>query len=63
MSRKASDIDEPHILLDRALYRTTRLLDRLEGKDDPIAFVRLMAGHNKTDLRRALQLLGAEPGD
>jgi hypothetical protein len=43
--------------VDRALYRTVRLLEKLEEKNDPVAFVRLMAGHNKADLQRALELL------
>lgn len=59
MSLKASDIDDPRVLLDRVAYRTDRLLDRLDDKDDPVAFVRLMAGHNRTDLRRALELIDA----
>jgi hypothetical protein len=59
MSLKASDIDNPRVLIERVAYRTERLLDRLDDKDDPVAFVRLMAGHNKTDLRRALALIDA----
>lgn len=57
MNLKASEIDDPTSLVDRALYRTIRLLDKLDEKDDPVGFVRLMAGHNKTDLKRALELL------
>jgi hypothetical protein len=62
MSLKASEIDEPRVLIERVTYRTERLLDRLDDKDDPVAFVRLMAGHNKTDLRRALDLIDADDG-
>jgi hypothetical protein len=36
------------------------MLDRLSDKDDPVAFVRLMAGHNRTDLRRLAELLGCD---
>jgi hypothetical protein len=60
MSLKASEISDPRVLVDRVAYRTERLLDRLDDKDDPVAFVRLMAGHNKSDLRRALELLDRE---
>lgn len=59
MSLKASDIDDPMTLIDRVAYRTSRLLDRIDQKDDPAAFVRLMAGHDRTDLRRALELMAA----
>ncbi len=57
MSAKASEIDDPLMLVERVAYRTDRLLDKLSEKDDPVAFVRLMAGHNRTDLRRALELM------
>lgn len=57
LTSRASEIDDPRVLVDRAAYRTSRLLDRLDEKDDPVAFVRLMAGHNKTDLSRALELM------
>lgn len=57
MNAKASEITNPKELIERVAYRTERLLDKLGEKDDPVAFVRLMAGHNKTDLGRALQLL------
>jgi hypothetical protein len=54
-----SEISDPIVLIERAACRTRRLLDRLDEKDDPVAFVRLMAGHNKTDLARALELMTA----
>jgi hypothetical protein len=57
MSAKASEVTDPVVLVERAAYRTQRLLDRLDQKDDPVAFVRLMAGHNKSDLARALVLM------
>lgn len=60
MNLKASEIEDPAELVARVLYRTERLLDKLGEKDDPVAFVRLMAGHNKTDLRRAHTLLQAQ---
>jgi hypothetical protein len=44
-------------MLERMIYRNARMLDRLGDKDDPVAFVRLMAGHNRTDLRRLAALL------
>lgn len=58
MSAKASEVDDPRELLERIVYRNARMLDRLDQKDDPVAFVRLMAGHNRTDLRRLAALLG-----
>lgn len=58
MSLKASEINDPRELIERVAYRTERLLNRLGEKDDPVAFVRLMAGYTKTDLRRALELMG-----
>jgi hypothetical protein len=63
MNAKASEIIEPRILIDRVAYRNERLLEKLAEKEDPVAFVRIMAGYNKTDLNRALRLLpvsGAE---
>ena len=57
MSAKASDLDDPSEMLERIIYRNARMLDRLGNKNDPVAFVRLMAGHNRTDLRRLAQLL------
>jgi hypothetical protein len=58
MNAKAAEIDDPGEMLERIAYRNARLLDRLAEKDDPVAFVRLMAGHNRTDLRRLAELLG-----
>ena len=45
-------------MLERIVYRNARMLDRLGEKEDPVAFIRLMAGHNRTDLRRLAELLG-----
>ncbi|HEU4658486.1 MAG TPA: hypothetical protein VFR97_13215 [Capillimicrobium sp.] len=36
------------------------MLDRLGEKDDPVGFVRLMAGHNRTDLRRLAELMSCD---
>jgi hypothetical protein len=58
MSSKAGDIANPHEMLERIIYRNARMLDRLADKNDPVGFVRLMAGHNRTDLRRLAYLLG-----
>jgi hypothetical protein len=58
MSSKASEIEDPCEMLERIVYRNARMLDRLGEKDDPVAFVRLMAGHSRTDLRRLAELLG-----
>jgi hypothetical protein len=60
MSAKAANIDDPCEMVERIVYRNARMLDRLEAKDDPVAFVRLMAGHNRTDLRRLAQLMGCD---
>lgn len=60
MSAKAAEIDDSCELLERVVYRNARMLDRLSDKDDPVAFVRLMAGHNRTDLRRLAELLGCD---
>jgi hypothetical protein len=57
MSAKAADLNDPCEMLERIIYRNARMLDRLDEKDDPVAFVRLMAGHNRTDLRRLAELL------
>lgn len=58
MSAKVADIDDPGEILERIVYRNARMLDRLGDKNDPVAFVRLMGGHNRTDLRRLAELLG-----
>jgi hypothetical protein len=57
MSSKASEIDDATELVKRIAYRNARMLDRLSDKDDPVAFVRLMAGHNRSDLRRLGEIL------
>jgi hypothetical protein len=57
MNAKAADLTEPTELLERVIYRNARMLDRLSDKEDPVGFVRLMAGHNRTDLRRLAELL------
>ena len=57
MSAKASEVHDAGELLERIIYRNARLLDRLGDKDDPVAFVRVMAGDNRTDLRRLAELL------
>lgn len=59
MSRKASEIDDPIALIERVAYRTERMLDKIDEKDDPAAFVRIMAGHNRADLKRALELMAS----
>jgi hypothetical protein len=53
MNAKASEINEPRVLIDRVAYRNKRLLEKLTEKEDTITFVRIMAGYNKTDLNRA----------
>jgi hypothetical protein len=58
MSAKASEVDDAYEMLERIIYRNARMLDRLSDNDDPLAFVRLMGGHNRTDLRRLAELLG-----
>lgn len=60
MSSKASEIDDAEGLVQRIAYRNARMLDRLGDKDDPVAFVRLMAGHNRTDLRRLAEILDVD---
>jgi hypothetical protein len=63
MSSKASEIKDADQLIARIAYRNARMLDKLGDKDDPVAFVRLLAGHNKTDLRRLAELNDVElPG-
>jgi alkylated DNA nucleotide flippase Atl1 len=63
MGRKASEIDDPVMLISRVAYRTMRMLDKIDEKDDPAAFVRIMAGHDRADLRRAIELMTNPPGD
>lgn len=60
MSSKASEISDAGELLERIAYRNARMLDRLGEKDDPVSFVRLMAGHNRTDLRRLAEILDVD---
>jgi hypothetical protein len=57
MSSKASEISDAGEMLEGIVYRNARMLDRLDEKEDPVAFVRLMAGHNRTDLRRLTEIL------
>lgn len=40
MSMKASEIDDPMMLIDRVVYRTSRLLDKIDEKDDPTQSIR-----------------------
>jgi hypothetical protein len=60
MSSKASEINNPGELIERVAYRNARMLDRLDEKKDPVAFVRLMAGHNRSDLRRLAEILAID---
>lgn len=60
MSSKASEIEDAGELVERIAYRNARMLDRLGDKDDPVAFVRLMAGHNRSDLRRLGEILDVD---
>jgi hypothetical protein len=57
MSLKASEISDPLVLVERVAYRTQRLLDKIDEKPNPAAFVHLMAGHDRADLKRALELM------
>lgn len=57
MSTKAAELDDAGEVLERIVYRNARLLDRLGDKDDPVTFVRLMAGHNRADLLRLSELI------
>jgi alkylated DNA nucleotide flippase Atl1 len=57
MNLKASEIDDPMMLVTRVAYRTKRMLDKIDEKDDPAAFVRIMAGHDRADLRRTIELI------
>lgn len=60
MSAKASELTDPADLLGRVIYRNQRMMTKLADKDDPVAFVMLMAGHNKADLRRLAEVLGLD---
>ncbi len=60
MNSKAREMSDAGELLERIAYRNARMLDRLDEKEDPVAFVRLMAGHNRTDLRRLAELLDVD---
>jgi hypothetical protein len=60
MTLKAEEIDDLQLLVERVAYRTGRLLDKIAEKDDPAAFVRIMAGHDRADLRRALELMSSQ---
>jgi alkylated DNA nucleotide flippase Atl1 len=61
MNLKASEIDDPVMLVKRVAYRTTRMLDKIDEKDNPAAFVRIMAGHDRADLRRITELMADSP--
>lgn len=60
MSSKAKEITDAGEMLERIAYRNARMLDRLDEKEDPVAFVQLMAGHNRTDLRRLAEILDVD---
>jgi hypothetical protein len=60
MGSKASEINDAEELVERIAYRNARMLDRLGDKKDPVAFVRLMAGHNRSDLRRLAEILNVD---
>lgn len=57
MSVKASELTDPAELLARVMYRNDRMKTKLSEKDDPVAFITLMAGYNTTDLRRLAEVL------
>jgi hypothetical protein len=53
MSEKASFINDPVVLINRVLYRTGREIARASGENA----TKIRAGHNRADLKRALELL------
>jgi hypothetical protein len=57
MSAKASDLNDPGELLARIIYRNERMKTKLAEKTNPVAFITLMAGHNRSDLRRLAAVL------
>ena len=58
MRRKASDIDDPHLLIDRVLYRDKRLQEAArEPKRNLHGMIRIMTGFNRADLNRLKELL------
>lgn len=58
-----AEIDSPRELLERIAYRNARLLDRIGHEEDPIAFVHLMAGLNRSDVKRLAELLELDISD
>ena len=60
MNAKAADLEDPGELIKRIAYRNKRIATKLPEKDDPVAFIRLMSGHNGTDLRRLALLMDVE---
>lgn len=57
MGAKAADISDPLELLERIAYRNDRLAKNSAEKEDPVAFVKLMCGFNRSDLNRLKTLL------
>ena len=61
MQKKAQEIDDAALLIDRVLYRDARLLDGVNEQGLNFeAQVRIMTGFNKADLNRLRELLQVE---
>jgi hypothetical protein len=58
MQKRAADIDDPVELIERVLYRESRLVvAAAEPGRNPVAEAELMTGFNKTDLHRLRELI------
>lgn len=60
MSGQSAEISDPALLLSRIMYRNERMKTELGEKNDPVKFIKLMAGHNKTELRRLANVLNLD---
>ena len=66
LSQRAVEIDNPVLLVHRLLYRIGRVERAFDAEETPILertrLLRVMNGHNRSDLRRLESLLAAPPG-
>lgn len=60
LHKRAADIDDPDLLIDRVLYRESRLVVAAAAPgSNPVAEAEVMTGHNKADLHRLRELIHA----
>jgi hypothetical protein len=61
LREKASEIDDPAVMLERIRYRNQRIITHIHRHaDDPATYAKRLAGYTRSDIKRLADLLGIE---